>query len=124
MSSIFVEQALIESGMPDSGTRVTDDVFGRLTFVPNVWTKQVTISYFGIKHVVPISIHTMDGSINDIQRECFEEFMNDIEGTLENYKSVFRTGSKIDSLVFQLDSLVVIIEGKTEDDFMVLEFEP
>lgn len=123
MSSIFVDQALIEAGMPDADTKITDDVFGRLTFKPNVWTKTVSISYFGINHSVPIFIHTTDGSINSIQKDCYTEFMNDIEGTLDEYKSVFKTGSKIDCLIFQLDSLVVVLTGKTDDDYMVLEFE-
>lgn len=123
MESIFIKQALIENGMPEADTKITDDVFGRLTFVPNVWTKQVQLNYFGIKHYVPIYVHTTNGSINSIQRECYQEFMDDIEGTLDDYKSVFKTGSKVECLVFQLDSLVVVLTGKTEDDYMVLEFE-
>lgn len=124
MSSIFVQQALIESGMPDVDTKITDEVFGRLTFVPNTWTKQVKLSYYGIRHSVPIYIHTHDGTINDIQRDCYEEFMSDIEDVLDDYKYIFKSGSKIDCLVFQTDSLVVILTGKTDDDYMVLEFEP
>lgn len=124
MSSIFIEQALSESGLPDSGTTKIDDVFGRITFNASCWTKVITISYFGIKQKVPIFIHTFDGSINSIQRECYEEFMSDIEGTLENHKDIFKRGITIDSLIFQIDSLVVILTGKTEDEYYALEFEP
>lgn len=124
MSSVFIDQALNESGAPDSGTTKIDEVFGRITFNSNCWTKYVNISYYGIKQKVPIFIHSFDGSINSIQRECYEEFMSDIEGTLENHKDLFKRGIIIDSLIFQIDSLVVILQGKSEDDYYALEFEP
>ena len=123
MSSLFVENALLESGMPEAGTSINDEVFGKLTFMPNAWTKSVHLNYFGLQHSISIYVHTKEGKINDIQRECYKEFMSDIEGTLNDYKNIFKTGSKIDCLVFQLDSLVVVLTGKTDDEYMVLEFE-
>lgn len=124
MSSIFVRQAMTESGLPQPDTKITDEVFGRLTFEPNTWTKYLQLSYFGIKQSVPIYIHTYDGSINDLQRDCYEEFTSDPEGVLEDYRNILKSGYKIDCLVFQTDSLLVMFTGKNEDDYMVAEFEP
>ena len=123
MTSIFIQQAMLESGMPQPQQKIVDNVFGTLTFVPNVWTKYIHLSYFGIEQNVPIYIHTVNGSINNTQYDCYTEFTNDVEGVLSEYKYIFKNGIKIDSLVFQLDSLVVILTGNSESDYMVLEFE-